>query len=146
MDLQEIGDRLALRALVDRYAAIPDDRDYALVDQLFSEDAVLAGPGFRVQGRAAIREAMRGIERYEVTLHAMHQQTVELDGASARGVVYCVANHIERTAQGRVKLDWGIRYRDRYRRAGQRWQIAERTLERVWEQRSPLEPLGGDAP
>jgi ketosteroid isomerase-like protein len=140
MDLQEIGDRLALRELVDRYAAIPDDRDYALVDLLFTEDAVLWAPEFRLEGRDAIREAMRGIERYEATLHAMHQQRVEIDGANARGEVYCVANHIERTADGLVKLDWGIRYRDRYRRSGSGWRIAARELRRVWEQRAPLAP------
>lgn len=138
MDLQEIGDRLALRALVDRYASIPDDRDYGLVDLLFTENAVLSGTEFRLQGRDAIREAMRSIERYESTLHAMHQHRVEINGTSAVGEVYCVANHIERTPDGLVKLDWGIRYRDRYRRAGSGWRIAERDLHRVWEQRSPL--------
>ncbi len=64
MTPSEIADRLALRELVERYARIPDDRDYALVSELFTEDAELVGPGFSVTGRERIREAMRGIERY----------------------------------------------------------------------------------
>ncbi len=138
MDLQEIGDRLALRELVDRYASIPDDRDYALVDVTFTEDAVLHAPEFRLEGRDAIREAMRGIERYEATLHCMHHHRVEIDGEDATGEVYCIANHIERTPEGVFKLDWGIRYRDRYRRTASGWRIANRELRRVWEQRAPL--------
>ncbi len=138
MQLREIEDRLALRALVDRYAAIPDDRDYALVDRLFAEDAVLWSREFRLEGREAIRTAMRAIERYEATLHSMHQHVVEIDGVAARGEVYCVANHIERTPRGLESLDWGIRYRDRYRRSGSVWHITERELDRVWEGRRPL--------
>ena len=51
MSEADIADRLALRELVDRYALIPDDRNYALIDRVFSEDAVLVGPGFELTGR-----------------------------------------------------------------------------------------------
>lgn len=140
VDVQEIGDRMALRSLVDHYSSIPDDREYALVDELFTADAVFTGPGFRMQGRDQIRQIMCSIERYEVTLHVMHQQRVEIERPDAAGDVYCVATHIERNADERTKIDWGIRYQDRYRLDGSTWRIAERELRLAWEQRSPLAP------
>ena len=37
-----------------------------------------------------------------------------------------------------LKLDWGIRYRDRYRRLPGGWRIERRELTVVWEQELPL--------
>jgi uncharacterized protein (TIGR02246 family) len=134
----EIADRLALRALVDRYASIPDDRNYALVDEIFSEDAVLVGPGFELAGRNAIREGMKAIERYASTLHSMHGQTVEIAGDEATGETRCTANHLYEEEGVSRKLDWGIRYQDRYRREAGGWRISRRELVLVWTQDLPL--------
>ncbi len=138
MDASEIADRVALRSLVERYAKIPDDRDYALVDELFTEQAELVGPGFTMQGREQIRAAMQGIEQYTVTLHCVHNHDVQLAGDSAEGETYCVANHVHDKDGVTHKLDWGIRYRDRYERDGGTWRIARRELRVVWEQELPL--------
>ena len=136
--LRRVEDRLALRELVDRYACIADDRDYALVDQVFSEDGVLVGPGFELAGRDAIRAGMQGIEQYEATLHCVHNQLVEIDGDDATGETWCVASHLFSAEGQRQKLDWGIRYRDAYRRTAAGWRITRRELRLVWEQEAPL--------
>ena len=138
-EISDVRDRLALRELVDRYALIPDDRDYALVDRIFSEDAVLVGRGFELRGREQIRKGMRKIERYSATLHCVHNQLVEIDGDEARGTTYCVANHLHEVDGRPFKLDWGIRYRDRYRRGPDGWRIERRELELIWAQELPLE-------
>jgi hypothetical protein len=140
VDPREIADRITLRELVERYARIPDDRDYALVDVLFTADATLAGPGFSLQGHEAIRAAMRAIEQYSATLHCVHNQLLEIDADEARGEVWCVANHIHDVEGRPCKLDWGIRYQDRYRREADGWRIAHRELRVVWEQEAPLAP------
>jgi uncharacterized protein (TIGR02246 family) len=136
----EIADRIALRELVERYARIPDDRDYALVDQVFAPDATLVGPGFELSGRDAIRAAMRAIERYSATLHCVHNHLVEIRGDDAEGEAYCVANHLHEVEGRPYKLDWGIRYQDRYHREPEGWRILRRELRIVWEQNAPLEP------
>ena len=138
MSEAEIADRLALRELVDRYALIPDDRNYALIDRVFSEDAVLVGPGFELTGREQIRKGMRSIEQYSATLHAVHNQLVEIHDDEAQGTTYCVANHLHEVAGQLFKLDWGIRYHDQYRRGPDGWRIAQRRLELVWTQDLPL--------
>jgi len=138
MDTREIADRIALRELVERYARIPDDRNYALVDEVFSSDASLTGPGFALQGHDAIRAAMQAIEQYSATLHCVHNQLVEIDGDTARGETWCVANHLHEVEGRPHKLDWGIRYQDRYRREPDGWRIRQRELRLIWEQHAPL--------
>jgi uncharacterized protein (TIGR02246 family) len=143
MERNELTDRLALRDLVTRYARIPDDRDYDLVYEIFTRDAELVGPGFALAGVEQIREAMRAIERYHATLHCVHNQLVQLRGDEADGETYCVANHLYE-ADGRPhKLDWGIRYKDHFRREARGWRIARRELSVVWEQDQPL--AGGES-
>jgi len=137
--LKELSDRQALRDLAARYARIPDDRDYGAVDEVFTRDARLLGPGFHLEGREQIREAMRSIERYRATQHTMHQQSVALRGDEAEGEVYCVAHHLHEVDGRPQKLDWGIRYRDRYRREPEGWRLARRELVIVWTQQLPLE-------
>jgi hypothetical protein len=69
----------------------------------------------------------------------MHQQTVELHGDEGEGEVYCVAYHLLEVDGRAHKLDWGIRYRDRYRREPEGWRLARRELQIVWRQQLPLE-------
>ena len=138
MNSTELGDRQALRDLVYLYSRIPDDRDYSLVDRVFTADATLAGPGFEYHGADHIREAMQGIERFSAPLHSVHNQLVVIDGDQATGETYCVANHLLEKEGRPYKLDWGIRYQDRFRRDADGWRIARRELRVVWEQELPL--------
>ena len=138
MDAKEQSDRLELRDLLCRYATIPDDRDYAAVADVFTEDASLAGPGFAMQGCEQIAAGMQAIEQYSATLHSVHNHRVSFAGDEADGEAYCVANHIHEVGGVPHKLDMGIRYRDRYRRVDGRWLIASRELVLVWEQELPL--------
>ena len=137
-EAQELSDRLELRALVDRYARIPDDREYSLVDAIFTEDATLVGPGFELSGRELIRQGMQAIEQYSATLHSMHGQVVEIEGNEATGDTWCTANHVHEKEGRPHKLDWGIRYKDHYRRETQGWRIARRELVLIWTQELPL--------
>lgn len=138
MTLEELTERLALRDLVTRYAGIPDDRNYALVDEVFTEDAVLIGPGFSLAGREQIREGMAAIEQYSATMHSVHNHSVEISGDRARGLTYCVANHLHEVEGVAHKLDWGVRYNDEYRREARGWRISRRELQLVWQQDLPL--------
>jgi hypothetical protein len=134
----ELHDKQAIRELACRYAQMVDDRNYELAGEVFCEDAELLGPGFHLQGRDAIGDSLRSIERYRATFHAVHNQLVEVHGDEARGETYCVANHLHEVDGRAYKLDWGIRYRDRYRRETSGWRISRRELNVVWEQELPL--------
>jgi ketosteroid isomerase-like protein len=122
-----------------RYARAVDRRDWALAATLFTDDAVLASARFELVGVEQILRGLRSVERYRATFHAVHNQTLDIAGDEATGETYCVANHLlEREGQPR-KLDWGIRYEDRYRRgADGAWRLARRELIVDWEQELPV--------
>jgi hypothetical protein len=90
-------------------------------------------------GRAQIVRGLRSVERYRATFHGVHNQTLEIAGDEAAGETYCVANHLLERDGRSFKLDWGIRYQDRYRRGDDgAWRIARRELIVDWEQEAPL--------
>jgi ketosteroid isomerase-like protein len=100
---------------------------------------MLKGPRFELVGRDRILRGLRSVERYRATFHAVHNQTLELAGDEAAGETYCVANHLLERDGRPVKLDWGIRYQDGYRRgADGAWRFARRELIVDWEQELPL--------
>ena len=69
-----IIDESALRRLVLQYASAVDRNDPELFASIFVEDAVVEGPGFRFDGRAAARSA-------------------RATGAGFRDTMHCVFNH-----------------------------------------------------
>ena len=136
---REVADRIEIRDLACRYARAVDRRDWALARTLFTEDAVLVGARFELVGVERIVRGLATVERYRATFHAVHNQTLELDADAATGETYCVANHLLERDGRSFKLDWGIRYQDRYRRGKDgAWRIARRELIVDWEQELPL--------
>lgn len=134
----DLEDRAALRELAERYARAVDRRDYALAETLFCEDAELIGPGFQLVGRDRIVRSMRRIESYTCTQHFVHNQLVTLEGEHASAETYGLAVHLyERDGEPR-KLDWGIRYQDRFARTEQGWRFARRELVVDWVHDVPL--------
>jgi ketosteroid isomerase-like protein len=125
--------------VAERYARAVDRRDWALAETLFTDDAVLRSERFELVGVARILKGLRTVERYRATFHAVHNQTLELAGDEASGETYCVANHLFERDGRSWKLEWGIRYQDRYRRgADGAWRLARRELVVDWQQESPL--------
>lgn len=140
MERDACSDRLAIRDVALRYARAVDRRDYALAATLFAEDAELLGPGFHVVGRDSVVRGLRRVEHYDATFHAVHNQLVELSGDTAEGETYCIAAHLFARDGRRRKLDWGIRYQDRYVRSAEGWQLARRELVVDWTQEHDLGP------
>ncbi len=140
--MTEPNPRRALYDLACRYAQAVDRRDWPQLAALFTADAQLTGPGFRLDGRDAIVAGMQAIERYETTQHYVHNQLVALDGNEAAVETYGVACHVHVRDGVKRKLDWGLRYRDRCvcdAADGGAWRFAARTLQVDWVQDLPLE-------
>jgi ketosteroid isomerase-like protein len=126
--------------VAERYARAVDRRDWALAATLFTDDAVLLSTRFELVGVPQILRGLRTVERYRATFHAVHNQTLEIDGDEASAETYCVANHLFERAGAARKLDRGIRYQDRYRRgADGAWRLARRELIVDWEQELALD-------
>lgn len=129
----------AIRTLAYRYAQAVDRREFSRLTALFTPGAKLSGPGFHLDGAQAIAEGMSALGNYSATQHHVHHQLVDVDGDAASGETYCIANHLYQDDGGVPrKLDWGIRYQDRYVRRQGEWRIAARTLLVDWTQDLPL--------
>jgi ketosteroid isomerase-like protein len=125
----ELAAREAIRDLVARYNASGDAGRLDPLLELFAEDALLEVPGASLRGRGEIRAFFEGVVRGEGgrrrVAHLRHftaTHQIDLEGPDrARGRCY----YLVLTEAG---LDhWG-RYLDEYRRSGERWLFARRSV------------------
>lgn len=148
--VQILLDRIELRELVEEYARCADRIDNEGLAALFTPEGVLRifergtpEPVRQRIGRSEISEAIKGLSRYEVTMHSIANHYVELDGDSARGETYCRATHIRPVEGGdagdRENYVMNIRYLDDYTRLTEGWRIAKRELQVEFTEVFPVE-------
>jgi hypothetical protein len=136
--LQLIADRQALGDLVNAYARAADQRDKELMRSLFSDHALVEVPGHCCDSIDDFILALDGLNRFTATLHCVHNHVPIVTGDQAEAESYCVATHLYNRDTGSWKMEWGIRYIDRYKRCHDGWKISYRRLILVWQQHSPL--------
>jgi ketosteroid isomerase-like protein len=94
--------------------------DFELVTSLFTDDATLEGVG-RCQGRAAIREYYKGIQRLPLAIHSVTTPLIEVHGDAATGKWHGIIPLI--TAEEKVAA-WLIGvYQDDFVRTADGWKI-----------------------
>jgi hypothetical protein len=107
---------------------------------IFTEDAMLEGDWFKVEGIAQIRQLPADLhKRYARMMHTVHNQTVDIKGDRAEGETYCVAHHLlEGEGRGGTTVfDMGIRYWSRWVRVGEAWRFAHRRVTLDWTEIRP---------
>lgn len=126
--IQRIEDRLAIQQLVSTYGIVLDDRDYAAVGELYTENARFwqhAGETTDARTRAGIVDFYRErLGHCGPSYHYHHGNIVDFDDdRNAHGVV---TSHAELGIEGRMILV-GFRYHDRYvKGTDDRWRFSER--------------------
>jgi ketosteroid isomerase-like protein len=126
-----VSDHEELRALVQRYARAADDRDIDALAALFHPDATVDG----ARGRQTIGEwldGMRAPKTFPVSMHALGDPLIELDGDAARLDTYAVVYQIGDKDAGQDDLTLGIRYLDDVVRHDARWVVRRRVARAVW--------------
>jgi uncharacterized protein (TIGR02246 family) len=143
--LQELLDRAVLRNLVESYASFCDAGDPERIAGLFTEDAELivalnpgADPTAVRHGRTEIAAAMASLSRYWSTMHVIANVNAEIDGDTARGLVGCVAHHIEGPEGERRDRVLNIRYVDEYAKTDDTWRFKRREVRVVAVEKRPL--------
>jgi len=127
-DIRALLDERAINRLAQDYAEGVDRLDETLLRGVFTEDAVMEGPGWRFEGIEQICTILPMMkEMFVSSWHALHQLTVRLDGDRATGENYCASRHLQKggTADNQV-MTMIIRYQDRYVRTPAGWRIAFR--------------------
>jgi hypothetical protein len=129
----ETTDRDAIVDVVNRYAYSLDERDWALLDQVFAVDATgqYGGPGSPLEGLEAIGASIRSfLDGCGPSQHLLGNHIVEVNGDEA--VSRCKARVYHYGAGERAALTpyecFGV-YRDRLRRTPEGWRIAERVFD-----------------
>ena len=93
-------------------------------------------------GRGEIAEAIKGLSRYDVTLHVVSNHYVEIEGDVATGESYCRASHIRPVEGGapeaRENYIMNIRYLDEFIRTTEGWRISKRELQVEFTEVSPI--------
>lgn len=138
--LQEAEDRLAIRNLIDKYAFCADTRDATGQMALFTEDTTFevyydptsGTPSEIVQGRSNLFPVFDHLNTYHSTLHFNAQNSVTLEGTSARGITYCMAHHLTLEEGHRKLMIATIRYQDKFVKLQERWLFEQRKLFVDW--------------
>ena len=139
-------DEWEIRKLAMNYARTVDRGDGAGFAALFTEDAAVEGPGFRVQGYDQLFGNPGMLKQmYTSTMHTVMNQTVTIAGDTAEGETYCIAYHMSRpNKDGKyMRFDMFIRYQDKFRRVNGAWKFTRRHLEVDWVQTVEVQMMGG---
>lgn len=132
----DVSDYVSIIGLASRYAQALDARDWTELGNCFTTDAVAEYSAFpaALNGRAEIVAAISdGIQKFDVTQHLVGSPTVELDGDSARGTFYVMAQHIVKRGDGdQAHCFVGVIYSDEFSRGDAGWEITHRITNRLW--------------
>ena len=143
----EVGDRLAIRELVEAYAHCADRRDAAGQMSLFTADthfvvymdAKNLRPTQEIHSRAALLPVFLELNKYAATTHFVGQSTIfTLTADHATGEAYCLAHHVTVDGQSRRLMVASLRYLDSFARVDGIWLFAERRLYVDWMEERAL--------
>ncbi len=144
LSLQEISDRLEIEDLLARYSHAIDDRDWDLLDEVFTADALIdysetgGEKGSVAQIKAWLPVAMERFPRYQ---HMVATKRLELEGDSARCRTILFNPMVHRAEDGSEQVFFiGLWYRDRLVRTEKGWRIAERYEEISYAHNVPPMP------
>lgn len=136
LSLQDVSDRLEIEDLVHRYAEAIDQQDFALLDTVFTGDALvdytaLGGvAGTYTEVRQYLQQALPALVDY---YHMVGNIRVDLDGDRATGRVMCFNPMGVAMPEGQPHMLFlGLYYIDDYQRTATGWRISRRVEERRW--------------
>ena len=120
------------------YASAVDQRHFSKLKEVFHEEAIIQGPGFKFSGMDEILSGMEGIRQFDKTQHFVMNQDIKITQMQATNEVYTIAYHFYTKEEISYRLDWGIIYRDTLKRDKGKWKIQERKLELIWQKDSKI--------
>jgi hypothetical protein len=131
--IERLLDEAALRRTAELYAQGADRRDKLLWASIMTEDCVIEAPGIELKGRTQIVGALDIMAQlYAATQHRVHNLVATIEGDSAQGETYSMADHLTVSNGQTTMLTWAIRYQDRWRRESGQWRFARRVLVLDW--------------
>lgn len=138
--IQQLLDKQSIAELVFNYSRAVDRKDFALLRTLYTEDGYDDHGGlYRGPANGYVDWLEQAMRSCDITTHSVQNHLIAVGpDDTAEGEVYVTAYHRLHDGNGGFnELVEGLRYLDRYRRSGGRWQFARRTLVNDWAQVGP---------
>ena len=137
--VENLAAHLAIRELLDRYTNALNQRDWATLEQLFTQDGSwdAGGPemgenAFRFEGARACRDGISGLlEAAELCVQSNHAPAIEVDGASARATSTINELVLMKDAPA-MMTSWGTYYDAIVQEADGEWRFARRSFRYSW--------------
>ncbi|MEH6583139.1 MAG: nuclear transport factor 2 family protein [Halioglobus sp.] len=132
-----MSDTEIVRVLAMKYASFVDDRQFARMREIMSEDFTQSGPGFAASSLAEFITNLDILNNYSATFHLVGNQLGEWQNEIYQGETWGVASHIHEEDGVQFKLDMGIRYQDVIENFAGTFKYASRDLKIIWTQDLP---------
>lgn len=137
--VENLASHLAVHDLLDRYTNAVNQRDWATLHSLFSEDGIwdAGGPemgagAFRFEGAANCAEGIAGLIRpTELCVQSNHAVTIEIDGDRATATSTINELVLIKDAPG-LMTNWGTYYDTLIREADGEWRFKQRIFRHSW--------------
>jgi len=136
--LDEISDRLEIQDLMVAYCYAIDNRDWDLLDTIFTPDAIIdysemvGVKGTLTEIKAFLAQSMQAVAACQ---HIISTSQIKVEGDRAHGKTVCT-NPMVLGPDGHVML-LGLWYRDEFLRTAQGWRISSRYEENCWRYNVP---------
>ncbi len=128
---QKLGDHLEIEQLIQRYGLSLDEKNYDLLDSVFTPDASLHYVMEDQETRGSYRQWKEIFRQFLLpfywTSHMFSTPVIELAGDAARSSCRLIASHLQIRLSGERNL-WIVhgQYRDRLERTTAGWRIRDR--------------------
>ena len=135
--LSLLVDRAAIIDVTHAYCWALDDKNWAALDQVFTDDAS-AYLIEELHGLEAIKARIdRALKPMDRTQHVVVGHQIVIDGDRARCRCNLQAQHVRKAAHGGPNFIIGGRYEDELVRTSAGWRIAYRRLVTMWSDGNP---------
>jgi hypothetical protein len=134
---QHVADRAEIHDVIVRYGWAIDTKDWALLDQCFTDDAHVdysSNPGGKVGPYKEVRGWLEKVmSAFPVTQHLMANIDVRLDGDTATVRTMVTNPQGAATKEGPLHFFYvGARYEDEFVRTAAGWKIKHRVETTMW--------------
>ncbi|MBJ21019.1 MAG: nuclear transport factor 2 family protein [bacterium] len=146
--MSRCDDYSAIQATLARYSTALDQRDWPLLERVFTPDLVYDAGEWTTHSFEKYLERLRPyLEGCGPTQHLLGNYRIELDGDEARSAVYIRALHVGARELSQTTYEMFGEYRDQLCRTPEGWRSRHRSLRLDFElgSREVLRPAPPDA-
>lgn len=136
LSTRELSDRLQISDLLTRYTVAIDEKDWALLDRVFTPDADIdytTSGGIKGKYPEVRQWLEKALSIFPVTMHFISNSTVELDGDTAKARTYVINPMVFKNPDGSDHIfTVGAYYNDELICSDEGWRISSRFEEQAY--------------